>query len=166
MSVALVAARASNGVIGRGLEIPWRVKGEQKLFKQITLGGTLIMGRKTFDSIGRPLPGRRTIIISRSADLHVEGCDVTDSLDSALSLAHTDSRPIFIVGGGDIYRQALERQLVDTVHLTTIEQAVDGDITFPEFPTDSFRLESQTRFESNINYLYEVYVRTESSATQ
>jgi len=160
MTVSLVAARALNDVIGNGPNIPWRVKGEQKLFREITLGGILIMGRKTYESIGKPLPGRSTIIVSRDTTYQAEGCQSVNSLAAALEWVQADLRPVFIVGGGEIYRQALAQQLVDTVHLTTIQTEVEGDVLFPTFPTPEFSLVKETAVESNINYLYQYFEKT------
>lgn len=157
MKIAIVVARSKNNVIGTGNEIPWRVKGEQKLFKQITLGGVLIMGRKTFESIGRPLPGRETIIVTRNSAYDAQGCHIAGTLDTALAMAAAMNKPIFIVGGGEIYRQALP--MADAVHISTIDTTVEGDVTFPEFPTSDFRLVDEQRFESNIDYVYQYYER-------
>lgn len=154
---AIVAARSLNNVIGNGPEIPWRVKGEQKLFKEITMNGTLVMGRKTFESIGRPLPGRTTVIITRQSDFHPDGCIVAHDLEEALEVARQQGNPAFIAGGGEIYRQSLD--LVDAVHLSTIQTTVDGDVFFPEFPTNDFDLVREQQFESNINYIYQYFER-------
>ncbi len=157
MTRTIVVARARNNVIGQGQTIPWRAKGEQKLFKRITDGGTLVMGRKTFDSIGRPLPGRETVIVTRNPEYAQAGCFTALSFDDALKQADAIGRTTHIVGGGEIYRLALP--LVDVVHLSTIEVEPEGDTFFPEFPTDDFRLVEREFFESNINYLYEKYER-------
>jgi dihydrofolate reductase len=166
MAVSLVAARALNHVIGNGPSIPWRVKGEQKLFREITLGGILIMGRKTFESIGKPLPGRSTIIVSRALNYEAQGCQTASSLAAALQLTAEDPRPVFIVGGGEIYRQALEQKLVDAVHLTTIQTNVEGDVIFPIFPTPEFTLVRETVVESNINYIYQYFEKALSPNTK
>jgi len=157
VKIALVAAQSENRVIGRGIEIPWRVKGEQALFKKITTGGTLIMGRKTFDSIGRPLPGRTTIIVSRNSSLSIDGCQVADSLDHAIEQARQLEKPIYIAGGGQLYEQSIA--LADTIHLTTIHTEVEGDVYFPEL-TDEFHLVSEENFTSNIDYTYQIFDRT------
>lgn len=157
MKIAIVVARARNNVIGKGSEIPWRVKGEQKLFKEITLGGTLIMGRKTFESIGRPLPGRETIIVTRNPEYEAPGCQIASDLEEALKQAEVLARPTYIVGGGEIYRAALP--VADAVHISDIDTEVEGDVTFPEFPTDEFRLVREQGYESNINYTYRYYER-------
>jgi len=157
VKVAIVAAQSENQVIGRGLEIPWKVKGEQALFKQITLHGTLIMGRKTYQSIGRPLPGRTTIVVSRDPDLAITGCETSTSLALAIASAIALAKPIFIAGGGELYRQALV--IADDIHLTTIHTKVEGDILFPDVP-DHFKLVEEKVFTSNINYTYRHFERT------
>jgi len=157
MALTIVAARSLNNVIGNGPAIPWRVKGEQKLFREITMHGTLIMGRKTFESIGRPLPGRTTIIVTRRPDYRQDGCLVAASIDGAIGRAMEEKKPVFIAGGGEIYEQSLP--LADGVHLSTIQRRVDGDVYFPDFPTDNFKLIHEQLFESNINYVYQYYER-------
>jgi len=152
----MVAAQSENQVIGRGLEIPWKVKGEQALFKKITINGTLIMGRKTFQSIGRPLPGRTTIVVSRDPDLAITGCETSTSLELAIARAAEINKPIFIAGGGELYRQALD--IADEIHLTTIHTKVEGDVLFPAVPAN-FRLVEEKAFTSNINYTYRHFER-------
>ena len=152
----MVAAQSENQVIGRGLEIPWKVKGEQALFKKITINGTLIMGRKTFQSIGRPLPGRTTIVVSRDPDLTITGCETSTSLELAIARAAEINKPIFIAGGGELYRQALV--IADEIHLTTIHTKVEGDVLFPEVPAN-FRLVEEKAFTSNLNYTYRHFER-------
>jgi dihydrofolate reductase len=157
MTVSIIAARSNKNVIGKGTEIPWRIRGEQELFKRITMNGTLIMGRVTFESIGRPLPGRTTIIVTRRKDYQQEGCQVANSLDLALEMAHQSGKPIFITGGGEIYRQAISK--ADIVHLTTINAEINGDVFFPTFPTDEFELVAEEFFQSNIDYVYQQFKR-------
>ncbi len=157
MKVALIAAQAENQVIGRGLEIPWKVKGEQALFRKITLNGTLIMGRKTYQSIGRPLPGRTTIVVSRDPDLAITGCETSTTVEQAIARAKERGKPIFIAGGGELYRHALP--IADEIHLTTIHTKVEGDILFPDVP-DNFKLVEKKSFTSNINYTYRHFERT------
>jgi dihydrofolate reductase len=129
MSVILIAAVGSNGVIGRDNDLPWRIREDLQRFKQLTLGQTLVMGRKTYDSIGRPLPGRRTVVVTRQLDWSVDGVDVVHSLDDALKLA--DGNDLYVAGGGEIYRQALPH--ADRLELTEVDQSPDGDVTFPTF---------------------------------
>lgn len=129
MAVILVAAVGSNGVIGVDDGLPWRIPDDLRRFKQLTLGHTLLMGRKTYDSIGRPLPGRRTVVITRQRDWSTDGVEVAHSLTAALGLA--DGNDVYVAGGGEIYRQALP--LADRLELTEVDQAPDGDVTFPAF---------------------------------
>ncbi|MEO2178202.1 MAG: dihydrofolate reductase [bacterium] len=161
MTVQMVAARSLNNVIGKGTEIPWHVKGEQKIFKKVTMGGTLIMGRVTFDSIGRPLPGRTTIIVTHRTDYQQQGCLIANNLDMAMQLATDLGKPIFIAGGGEIYKQSLA--LTEIVHLTTIDTTVEGDVFFPAFPNPDFELVEEQSFESNIDYTYQKFQRKRSA---
>ena len=156
MTIAIIVAQATNRVIGHGNRIPWKVKGEQKLFKSITMGGTLIMGRKTYDSIGRPLLGRKTIVVSRDTDLKITGCEVCSSLDAGLACAALINAPIFIAGGGELYLQAIDQ--VDEIHLTTISLEADGDVFFPEVPPD-FKIVHEQHYCSNFDYTYRLLRR-------
>ena len=154
--IDIVVARARNGVIGKSNDIPWNVKGEQLLFKEITQGGTLIMGRKTFESIGRPLPGRLNIVVTRQ-DLSFEGCKSSRSLDQAISIASQHNRPIFVIGGGALYEQALP--VTNGIYISTLDIEIDGDTYFPQFPNDNFVLEYEHYIESNINYTHQYFTR-------
>ena len=103
MTVILVAAVGRNGVIGRDNDLPWRIREDLQHFKQLTLGHTLVMGRKTYDSIGRPLPGRRTVVVTRQLDWSADGVEVVHTLEEALKY----EGDLYVAGGGEIYRQAL-----------------------------------------------------------
>ena len=153
----IIAARSLNNVIGNDLDIPWHAKGEQKLFKEITRDSVLIMGRKTYESIGRPLPGRFTIIVTRNAGYSQANCEIAANLEDAIKLARAQNKPVFIAGGGQIYEQALP--LVNAVHLTTVQCEVEGNIHFPNFPTDQFTLVEEKSFQSNIDYVYQYFRR-------
>ena len=157
MTLKLVAARSLNNVIGNDSEIPWKARGEQKLFREITMHGVLIMGRKTFESIGRPLPGRVTVIVTRNTQYPQPGCEIAASLETAIDFASQHDKPVFVVGGGEIYGQALP--VATGVHLTTIQCEVEGNIFFPPFPTDDFTLVEEKYYRSNIDYLYQYYER-------
>ncbi|GAA0604229.1 dihydrofolate reductase [Kribbella sandramycini] len=131
MSVILIAAVGANGVIGRDNDLPWRIRADLQHFKELTLGHTLVMGRKTYDSIGRPLPGRRTVVVTRQPEWSADGVDVVHSLEAALEY----DGDLYVAGGGDIYRQALP--YADRLELTEVDQSPAGDVTFPPFdPTD------------------------------
>lgn len=125
MTVILIAAVGRNGVIGRDNDLPWRIREDLQRFKQLTLGHTLVMGRKTYDSIGRPLPGRRTVVVTRQPGWSAAGVDVVHSLEDAL----TYDGHLYVAGGGEIYRQALP--YADHLELTEVHQSPDGDVTFP-----------------------------------
>ncbi|QDP95800.1 dihydrofolate reductase [Microlunatus elymi] len=134
--IIAIAAVARNGVIGAGPEIPWRLKGDQLRFKQLTRGHVLIMGRKTYESIGRPLPGRTTYVITRDPHWRAEGVRTFASLDEALDAAALSdpAGPIWIGGGGDIYRLALQR--CDGLEITEVDAEPAGDATFPAIDHD------------------------------
>ncbi|MDH5737581.1 MAG: dihydrofolate reductase, partial [Gammaproteobacteria bacterium] len=119
--------------------------------------GTLIMGRKTFDSIGRPLPGRTTIIVTRKNGYVADNCIVSHSVAEAVQTAEKLGKTVFIAGGGEIYRQTIDQ--VDEIHLTAIDTQAEGDVHFPDFDKDRFDLVRTQAFESNINYVYRHYKR-------
>lgn len=141
MKISMIAAMGTNRVIGRGGDLPWHIPEDLKFFKRTTKGHAIIMGRKTFDSIGkRPLPHRENIVLTRQRDYEVpEGVRVFASLEESLDYLREkgDEDEAFIVGGSEIYRQGLEH--ADRIYLTEIEQSFDGDTFFPEFSKDDFR---------------------------
>ncbi len=119
-----VVAVAQNGVIGKGNALPWKLRSDLQRFKRITMGHALIMGRKTYESIGRPLPGRQTIVLSRSKDTQLVGVDVASSIDEALLMVPPDSKA-FVVGGAEIYRLTMPN--IKHLYLTRILADIDGD---------------------------------------
>lgn len=127
-NISLVVAAADNNVIGHRGTMPWHVSGDLKNFKAITTGKPIVMGRKTFESIGRPLPGRQNIVVTRNADWMAEGVDVAATLDAAIALAGNLAE-IMIIGGGEIYAQALP--LASRIYLTRIHASPEGDTSFP-----------------------------------
>lgn len=134
MRIALIVARAENGIIGREGGLPWRISGDLKFFKATTMGKPVVMGRKTYESIGRPLPGRENIVVTRARDFQAEGVHVVNDLEVALRLAGDLARAsaveeIMVIGGAQIYAQALDR--ADRIYLTEVHAAPDGDARFP-----------------------------------
>lgn len=125
----MIAARAANGVIGNAGDMPWHIPEDLKHFRTVTTGAAVIMGRKTFESIGRPLPKRLNIVITRQENYAASGCTVVPNLAAALEAARASDRQI-IIGGGEIYRQALP--LADRLWITEIAASPEGDTTFPE----------------------------------
>ncbi|XXF76784.1 dihydrofolate reductase [Myxococcaceae bacterium GXIMD 01537] len=137
MRLSAIVAMASNRVIGVGNALPWRLPADLKRFKQLTMGHTLVLGRKTYESIGRPLPGRAMVVLTRQPGYAPEGVKVAHSLEEALALARGDSE-VFIAGGADLYAQTMER--LDRLYLTRIERDVPGDCFFPEVDLSAWRL--------------------------
>jgi dihydrofolate reductase len=128
MTVTIVVAISENHVIGKDNQLPWYMPNDLKHFKDITTGHTVIMGRKTYDSVGKPLPRRRNIIITRKP-ITIEGCEFVNSIEAALALC-ADEPEVFIVGGAEIYKQSIK--LTDRIYLTIIHKKFDGDSFFPE----------------------------------
>ena len=136
MTLSLIVARARNGVIGRGNALPWKLPEDLAHFKRTTLGHPIVMGRRTWDSIGRPLPGRRNIVVTRNAAWQVDGVERAASLDEALA-ACDPSEDVFVIGGAELYAQALPR--ADRVIVTEIDREYDGDVFFPPLDVTQWR---------------------------
>ena len=126
--ISIIVAIASNNTIGSANSMPWHLPEDFRHFKQVTMGKAVIMGRKTYESIGRPLPGRRNIVITRNTALRIEGCEMASSLDEAIALCNP-AEENFIIGGGEIYRQAMP--LADKLYITHIAAEFEGDTRFP-----------------------------------
>ncbi|UWF65920.1 MULTISPECIES: dihydrofolate reductase [unclassified Brucella] len=141
--VSIVVAASENNVIGHENDMPWRLSTDLKRFKALTLGKPVIMGRRTWQSLGRPLPGRANIVITRDADFRAEGAEVVGSLEDALALARKFAAEggvdeISVIGGGQIYVQAMP--LADRLHLTCVLAVVEGDTYFPEINPQDWQL--------------------------
>lgn len=135
MLVSIIVAAAQNNVIGRGNDLPWRLPDDLKRFKALTLGKPVIMGRKTYVSIGRPLPQRHNIVISRQPGLTLPDCTVVSSLDGALAAAG-DAAEAMVIGGAEIFAQVLPR--TDRIYLTRVHANVEGDTFFPELVSEDW----------------------------
>ena len=141
--LSIIVAASDNGVIGRGGELPWRLSADLQRFKRLTMGHALVMGRKTYESLGRPLPGRTSIVITRDPGWRAkhDGVLVATNVDEALALAATapgeSPQEAFIIGGGEIYRLFLPH--TDRVHLTRVHTTIEGDATFPELSTKEWQ---------------------------
>ena len=134
--LALIAAVARNGVIGVDNRLPWRLPDDLKRFRALTIGHTVIMGRRTFESIGSALPGRQNIVVTQRQDLHPPGCEIAASLSHAIALV-TLPEPAFVIGGEALYRAAMP--LADLLFLTEIDRDFAGDARFPDFARDAWR---------------------------
>ncbi len=154
MTVKLIVAKADNGAIGKGNDLIWRLPADLKFFKKTTLGHTLIMGRKTFESIGFPLPGRTTIIITRDKNYKQDKCLIAHSIEEALKLVENDESP-FIAGGATIYKQALEKGLVKEMIITEVHESFEADVFFPEIDLSQWEETSREKHEVDENNKYE-----------
>jgi dihydrofolate reductase len=156
----MIVAAATNNVIGRDGGMPWHLSADLKRFKAITMGKPIVMGRLTFESIGKPLPGRRNIVISRQSGFVAEGCEVVASPTAALAAA-ADAPEIMVIGGGRIYQQLLP--LADRVYLTRVHASPEGDAYFPDLPASEWRLIEREDFpvsnERPTGYSFELYQR-------
>ena len=157
--IKIIVATSKNKVIGNNNELIWKLSSDLKRFKELTTGHPVVMGRKTYESIGKPLPNRRNIIITRNLEYEVNGCEVVYSLEEALLLTNNDC---FIIGGGEIYNQSLE--LADKIYLTLVHQDFEGDTQFPELNSEWAKM-SRKDFEADekneYNYSFIEYDRYE-----
>lgn len=157
-SLSIIAAVASNRVIGRDNDLPWHLPEDLKQFRCLTMGHHIIMGRKTFESLGRLLPGRTTVVVSRQPGYAVEGAKVAAGLREALAACAGDEE-VFVIGGAELYREALA--LADKLYLTEIEAEFDGDAWFPEYDRAAWREQSRERRVSadGLAYSFVAYCR-------
>ena len=144
--ISIIVAASTNNAIGIRGELPWRLSSDLQHFKATTMGKPIVMGRKTWDSIGRPLPGRQNIVITRQAGYVAEGCDVVASLAEAAEAAG-DENEIMVIGGSEIYSLALP--LADRLYMTRVHAAVDGDAFFPEIDATEWRLIDEEHHEAD-----------------
>ena len=162
MKVSLIVAVAENGVIGRNNQLPWRLPADLRRFKELTMGHAIVMGRKTWESIGRPLPGRRLIVITRQPNYAAAGGEVVADFDKALqaALQHGKSE-VFVIGGAEIFAHAMP--IADRVHLTRVHANVDGDVHFPNLNPSTWRLVQSDRHDADEKnqyaYSFELYQR-------
>ncbi|OFX85653.1 MAG: dihydrofolate reductase [Bacteroidetes bacterium GWF2_33_16] len=144
MMISIIAAVAENNVIGRENKLIWHLPKDLKHFKETTTGHYIIQGRKTFESFGKPLPNRTTVIITRNQNYKVDGCIVVNSLQEALDIAINESE-VFIIGGGKIYEQAMP--IADRIYLTKVHHSFEGDTFFPEINMNEWNEISRLDFE-------------------
>ncbi len=158
MRINLIVAVAHNNVIGAsGQGMLWHISADFKYFKQVTTGHPIIMGRKTFVSIGRPLPNRTNIIVTRDQNFTAEGCVVVHSLQEAIEkTAAVDAEDIFIIGGGEIYKEAMQAGIVDRIYITKVDAAYQGDVVFPDYSEYSRVVSSEDHEEDGIRFTWQV----------
>lgn len=155
MTISLVVAMSENGVIGREGGLPWRLSTDLKRFKAITMGKPVVMGRKTWDSIGRPLPGRRNIVISRDPTFSAPGASTVATVEEALELGRAEAGPegeICIIGGGEIFKATLP--LADILHVTHVVADVEGDAYFPDIDPTQWQVLSQENVPAGEKDMY------------
>jgi dihydrofolate reductase len=146
--ISLVVAASINNAIGKNNQLLWHLPNDLKFFKNTTWGSVVIMGRKTFESVNKPLPGRINIVITRQPNWIAEGVTVAQNLDHALQLAkETNCKELFVIGGGEIYNLALP--LADRVYLTRVNTNIEGDTFFPELSENEWLLSTSTPFEAD-----------------
>lgn len=158
MKIILVAAHAQNRVIGKNNELVWHLPRDFKHFKEATLGHPIVMGRKTFESLGKPLPKRTSIIITRDRHYQKEGCIVVYSLDEAISEAKKLDEHIYIIGGAEIYKQALP--IANLMYLTEVKANPEGDAFFPEFSTKEWKETNRHSFKKDDKNEYDFDIVT------
>lgn len=153
--IALIVAYANNRVIGNLGCIPWKIKGEQKRFKELTTGNVVIMGRRSYEEIGRPLPNRLTIVVSNTKIFEGDGVKTARTLQEAIDMA--GDKDIYISGGARIYEEAMP--FVEKMYITEIDLDVEGDTYFPEFNKSEFKKDIDETFDDDIPYVYVTYTR-------
>lgn len=158
--IGLIVARSTNNVIGKKGCIPWNIDGEKQQFKELTTGNVVVMGRKTYEEIGHPLPDRKTIVVSRSKNFEGENLKTAGSVKEALALADREFKgcDVFIAGGFEVYKEAIP--YVDVMYITEIQINIeDGDVFFPEFDKKSFDFSAGERAGNEIKYIRTIYKR-------
>ena len=151
MIITIIAAIAKNNALGKNNDLIWHLPADLKRFKKITTGHYIIMGRNTFESIGKPLPNRTTIIITRNKNYFKDGCLIANSLEQALEMAKEEEQ-VFVIGGAQIYNYAMEHNLVDTLDITLVHHEFEADVYFPEIDSDIWEqveIESFTADDKN-----------------
>ncbi len=148
----IAAVSLHNNAIGKGPDLLWRIPDDLKRFKQLTIGHPVIMGRKTFESIGKPLPERTNIVISRDESYSADGCVVAHSLDEALQKAVEKDDEIFVMGGGEIYRQSIPK--ADRLYLTLVDDNPDGDVFFPDYSDFKKETSREEREYNGLKYFW------------
>ncbi len=149
MTVSIILAKSENGVIGRKNALPWTLPADLSRFKMLTTGNVVIMGRKTFESIGKPLPDRKNIVLSRNERFRPQGVEVINSLAKALEIPDSD---LFVIGGADVFQQAIAH--ADRIFMTLVHTTVEGDSFFPELDPTEWKIVDSVRWEADLDHVY------------
>jgi dihydrofolate reductase len=150
--ISLIVATSANGVIGRGGELPWHLSDDLKRFKQLTLGKSIVMGRKTFESIGRALSGRQNIVLTRQSEFVADDCDIVSSVDAAIATAG-DAGEVMVIGGSEIYELFLP--LAERIYMTRVHMDIDGDARFPELDDEQWQETEREHHDADDSNEYE-----------
>ncbi|KPB06577.1 dihydrofolate reductase [Bacillus sp. CHD6a] len=153
--ISIIVATDKNNLIGKDNDLPWRIPADLAYFKQVTLGNTIVMGRKTYESIGKPLPNRRNIVLSRQ-DYHADGCETLHSLEEVVSMDE-EGKELFIIGGAHIFKEALP--FADFLYLTFIDEEFEGDTYFPEVKENDWELISSEKGIKDEKNPYDYYFK-------
>ena len=160
MAIAIISATSENNVIGKDNDLPWYLPADLTHFKNLTSGKHIVMGRKTYESVGRPLPNRTNIVVSRNPDFIAAGCEMASSLSDAIKKA--GGKDLFVCGGSEIYKQALE--VADIMYLTRIHAVVEGDTYFPDFDDSLWAIVERKNFlpddKNKYSYSFITYKRS------
>ena len=143
--ITIIAAIGLNNELGKDNDLIWHLPADLRRFKKVTSGHTIVMGRKTFEYIGKPLPNRRSILITRNTSYHKDGCEIVHSLEDAIKLIQ-DQEHAFIIGGAQIYKEAIDKKLVDQLDITKVHQNFDADVFFPSIDPTSWKEVSEETF--------------------
>ena len=163
--ITVIAAIGANNALGKDNDLIWHLPADLKRFKKVTTGHYIVMGRNTFESIGKPLPNRTSVVITRNNDYFVDGCLIANSVENALELAK-DEDEVFIIGGAQIYKYVLENNLADKLDITIVHQEFEADVFFPEIDTNTWEEVSREDFKADeknkYDYSFVSYVRVSS----
>jgi dihydrofolate reductase len=146
--ISLIVAMDENRLIGNDNQLPWHLPADLAFFKRTTMGKPILMGRKTFESIGKALPGRRNIVITRDPSFNADGCEIVNSIEAALSLC-ADDEEVMLIGGASLYQQIIAR--ATRMYITRIHHRFEGDTWFPAFDSNDWKIESQQDFDADQN---------------
>ena len=152
--ITIIAAIATNNALGKDNDLIWHLPADLKRFKKVTTGHHILMGRNTFESIGKPLPNRTTVIITRNNNYFKDGCLIASSIEEAIDLAKEDTN-IFLIGGAQIYKQAMENNLVDKLDITLVHQEFEADVFFPEIDPSVWKEVSREDFKADEKNKYD-----------
>lgn len=152
--ITIIAAIGLNNELGKNNDLIWHLSADLKRFKKVTTGHTIVMGRKTFESIGKPLPNRKTVIITRDRSYNVEGCFTVNSLEEAIQ-NHKDNNEFFIIGGAQIYSETIQKGYADKLDLTLVKETFDADVFFPEINPMDWKITQREDFSADEKNKYD-----------